>query len=97
MVTLLIALYSTFAERKVAAFCRTGLVPTGPAPGGLLQPLADGIKMFTKEEIMPNTADQLLFLLGPVIAMLIALLTSAVIPWGRDLMVDGRHFSPAGG
>ena len=92
-VTLLIALYSTFAERKVAAFMQDRLGPDRAGPGGILQPLADGIKMFTKEEIMPNTSDRLLFLLGPVIAMLTALMTSAVIPWGRDLMVDGRHFS----
>ena len=92
-VTLLIALYSTFAERKVAAFMQDRLGPDRAGPGGILQPLADGIKMFTKEEIMPNTSDRLLFLLGPVIAMLTALMTSAVIPWGRDLLVGGRHFS----
>lgn len=92
-VTLLIALYSTFAERKVAAFMQDRLGPDRAGPGGILQPLADGIKMFTKEEIMPNTSDRLLFLLGPVIAMLTALMTSAVIPWGRDLMIGGKHFS----
>ncbi len=92
-VTLLIALYSTYAERKVAAFMQDRLGPDRAGPGGILQPLADGIKMFTKEEIMPNTSDRLLFLLGPVIAMLTALMTSAVIPWGRDLMVGGRPFS----
>jgi NADH-quinone oxidoreductase subunit H len=92
-VTLLIALYSTYAERKVAAFMQDRLGPDRAGPGGILQPLADGIKMFAKEEIMPNTSDRLLFLLGPVIAMLTALMTSAVIPWGRDLMVGGRHFS----
>ncbi len=92
-VTLLIALYSTFAERKVAAFMQDRLGPDRAGPGGILQPLADGIKMFTKEEIMPNTSDRLLFLLGPVIAMLTALMTSAVIPWGRDLTIGGRNFS----
>jgi NADH-quinone oxidoreductase subunit H len=92
-VTLLIALYSTFAERKVAAFMQDRLGPDRAGPGGILQPLADGIKMFTKEEIMPNTSDRLLFLLGPVIAMLTALMTSAVVPWGRDLMIGGKHFS----
>jgi NADH-quinone oxidoreductase subunit H len=92
-VTLFIALYSTFAERKVAAFMQDRIGPDRAGPGGILQPLADGIKMFTKEEIMPSTSDRLLFLLGPVIAMLTALMTSAVIPWGRDLVVHGRQFS----
>ncbi len=92
-ITLLIALYSTYAERKVAAFMQDRLGPDRAGPGGLLQPLADGIKMFTKEEIMPNTSDRLLFLLGPVIAMMTALMTSAVVPWGRDLVIGGRHFS----
>jgi len=92
-ITLLIALYSTYAERKVAAFMQDRLGPDRAGPGGILQPLADGIKMFTKEEIMPNTSDRLLFLLGPVIAMLTALMTSAVIPWGSDLIIGGKHFS----
>jgi NADH-quinone oxidoreductase subunit H len=92
-ITLLIALYSTYAERKVAAFMQDRLGPDRAGPGGILQPLADGIKMLTKEEIMPYTSDRLLFLLGPVIAMLTALMTSAVIPWGRDLIIGGKHFS----
>jgi NADH-quinone oxidoreductase subunit H len=92
-ITLLIALYSTYAERKVAAFMQDRIGPDRAGPGGFLQPLADGIKMFTKEEIMPNTSDRLLFLLGPVIAMMTALMTSAVVPWGKDLVIGGRHFT----
>jgi NADH-quinone oxidoreductase subunit H len=92
-VTLFIALYSTYAERKVAAFMQDRLGPDRAGPWGILQPLADGIKMFTKEEIMPNTSDRLLFLLGPVIAMLTALMTSAVVPWGRDLVIGGKSFT----
>jgi len=90
VITLLIALYSTYAERKVAAFMQDRLGPDRAGPWGILQPLADGIKMFTKEEIMPNTSDRMLFVMGPVIAMLTALMTSAVIPWGRDLVVGGK-------
>ncbi len=90
VITLLIALYSTYAERKVAAFMQDRLGPDRAGPGGILQPLADGIKMFSKEEIMPNTSDRMLFVMGPVIAMLTALMTSAVIPWGRDLNIGGK-------
>jgi NADH-quinone oxidoreductase subunit H len=91
--TLLVALYSTYAERKVAAFMQDRLGPNRAGPFGILQPFADGIKMFTKEEILPNTSDRTLFLLGPGIAMLTALMTSAVIPWGKDLVIGGKHFS----
>jgi NADH-quinone oxidoreductase subunit H len=92
-ITMLVALYSTYAERKVAAFMQDRLGPNRAGPWGLLQPLADGVKMFTKEEIQPNTSDRVLFLMGPSIAMLTALMTSAVIPWGKDLVINGKHFS----
>jgi NADH-quinone oxidoreductase subunit H len=93
LITLVIAMYSTYAERKVAAFMQDRLGPDRAGPWGILQPLADGIKMFTKEEIQPNTSDKLLFFIGPSIAMLTALMTSAVIPWGRDLVIGGKPFS----
>src|ERR1044071_9497783 len=82
-VTLFIAMYSTYAERKVAAFLQDRLGPDRAGPFGILQPLADGVKMFMKEEIIPTTSDRLLFIIGPGIAMLTALMTSAVIPWGQ--------------
>jgi NADH-quinone oxidoreductase subunit H len=92
-ITMIIALYSTYAERKVAAFMQDRLGPNRAGPFGLLQPFADGIKMFTKEEITPNTSDKLLFLLGPSIAMLTALMASAVVPWGKDIVIGGKHYS----
>jgi NADH-quinone oxidoreductase subunit H len=92
-ITLLVALYSTYAERKVAAFMQDRLGPDRAGPGGMFQPFADGIKMFTKEEILPNTSDRMLFLLGPGIAMLTALMASAVIPWGSDLVIGGKMVS----
>jgi NADH-quinone oxidoreductase subunit H len=55
-----------------------------------LQPLADGAKLFTKEEFFPNTPNRFLFILGPAIAMSTALITSAVIPWGDKIHVFGR-------
>jgi NADH-quinone oxidoreductase subunit H len=90
-ITLFIAMYSTYAERKVAAFLQDRLGPDRAGPYGILQPLADGVKMFMKEEIIPNTSDRFLFIIGPGIAMLTALMTSAVIPWGKNLSIGGHE------
>lgn len=88
-ITMLIALYSTFAERVLAGYFQDRLGPNRAGPGGLLQPLADGVKMFTKEDFIPDTPNKLLFILGPGLAMTTALMTSAVIPWGRELTIFG--------
>ncbi|NHM00619.1 NADH-quinone oxidoreductase subunit NuoH [Flavobacterium difficile] len=88
--TMLMAMYSTWAERKVAAFLQDRVGPNRAGWGGLLQPLADGAKLFTKEEFFPNTPNKFLFILGPAIAMSTALITSAVIPWGDQIEVFGR-------
>ncbi len=93
LVTLLIAMYSTYGERKVAAFMQDRRGPNRAGPFGLLQPLADGIKMFMKEEIIPLSANRALFILGPSIAMTTALLTGVVIPWGGTITIGGREFS----
>ena len=92
-ITLLIAAYSTYAERKVSAFMQDRLGPNRAGPFGLLQPLADAGKMFFKEEIIPNSSDRFLFILAPGIAMLTALITSSVIPWGKSLIIHGKEFS----
>lgn len=89
-ISLLIAMYSTYAERKVAAFLQDRLGPNRAGPFGILQPLADGVKMFMKEEIIPNVSNKFLFILGPSIAMLTALMTGAVIPWGPSLHIGGE-------
>jgi NADH-quinone oxidoreductase subunit H len=89
-VTMLMAMYSTWAERKVAAFLQDRVGPNRAGWGGLLQPLADGMKLFAKEEFEPNTKNKFLFFLGPAIAMSAALMTSAVIPWGDKLEIFGR-------
>jgi NADH-quinone oxidoreductase subunit H len=93
LITLVIAMYSTYGERKVAAFMQDRRGPNRAGPFGLLQPLADGLKMFMKEDIIPLTANKTLFILGPAIAMSIALLTGAVIPWGGTITIGGREFS----
>jgi NADH-quinone oxidoreductase subunit H len=82
VVTLGIAAYSTYGERKVAAFMQDRLGPDRAGPFGILQPIADGIKMFTKEDFIPRESNRLLFILGPGIFIFVALMTSAVIPWG---------------
>lgn len=84
-ITLLIATYSTYAERKVAAFIQDRLGPNRAGPWGLLQPIADAGKMFFKEDFIPAKASKWLFIAGPSIAMLTACMTSAVIPFGGSL------------
>jgi NADH-quinone oxidoreductase subunit H len=92
ILSLVVAMYSTLIERKVAAFFQDRLGPNRAGPWGILQPLADGIKLFFKEEFMPNTADKFLYILGPALTMFIALLTSAVIPWGPPVIINGNEY-----
>jgi NADH-quinone oxidoreductase subunit H len=92
-VSLVIAMYETYAERKIAAFMQDRRGPNRAGPFGLLQPLADGGKLFFKEEIIPNTSNKFLFILGPSLAMMTAMMTSAVIPWGGTVEVFGRSVS----
>lgn len=87
MGSLVIAMYATYAERKVAAVLQDRRGPNRAGPFGLLQPLADGLKLFFKEEIIPDFSSKFLFILGPSMAMLTAIMTSAVVPWG-----DKIHF-----
>ncbi len=87
---MVMAMYSTWAERKVAAFLQDRVGPNRAGWGGLLQPLADGAKLFAKEEFEPDTKNRFLFFVGPAIAMSTALMTSAVIPWGDKLHIFGR-------
>jgi NADH-quinone oxidoreductase subunit H len=91
--SLLIAMYETYGERKVAAFMQDRIGPNRAGPFGILQPLADGVKMFMKEEVIPATSNRFLFILGPGIAMTCALMTSAVIPWGPNIVLFGKSVS----
>ena len=86
-----IALYTTFAERKVAAVLQDRPGPERAGPFGLFQPLADGLKLIMKEEIIPNSSNKALFVLGPGLAMTAALMTCAVIPWGSSVHLFGRE------
>ncbi|MBC7914429.1 MAG: NADH-quinone oxidoreductase subunit NuoH [Pyrinomonadaceae bacterium] len=84
-VSLGVAAYSTLAERKIAAFLQGRVGPHRAGWGGMFQPLADGGKMFFKEEIIPSESNAFLFIAGPSLALLTALIGSAVIPWGQPL------------
>jgi len=92
-VSLVIAMYATWAERKVAAVMQDRLGPNRAGPFGLLQPLADGLKLFMKEEIIPSASSKFLFITGPALAMVTALMTSAVIPWGPSVHLFGRDIN----
>ncbi len=89
-VSLIVAMYETWAERKVAAVIQDRRGPNRAGPIGILQPLADGLKLFMKEEIVPNLSNKFLFILGPGIAMLTAMMTSAVVPWAGNIHAFGR-------
>jgi NADH-quinone oxidoreductase subunit H len=93
MGSLVIAMYTTFAERKVAGLLQDRPGPNRAGPFGMLQPLADGLKLFFKEEIIPNFSSKLLFIMGPALAMMTAIMTSAVIPWGDKVHLFGRDIS----
>src|SRR5690606_28834277 len=82
---LVVAMYSTWAEGKVAAYIQDRRGPNRAGWGGLLQPLADGGKLFFKEEITPRHAEKFLFILGPTLAMILGCMTGAVIPWSAPI------------
>ncbi|MEO7313484.1 MAG: NADH-quinone oxidoreductase subunit NuoH [Chitinophagaceae bacterium] len=92
-IALVFAMYSTYAERKVAAWLQDRRGPNRAGPFGILQPFADAVKLFSKEDIIPSHANKVLFVMGPGLAMMAALMTSAVIPWGTSLDIKGRIVS----
>ena len=93
LISLGIAAYQTYFERKLAAWIQDRVGPDRAGPFGILQPIADGVKMFMKEDFTPSNADRWLFILGPGIAMFTSLITSAIIPWGPNLHLFGREIS----
>ena len=86
------AAYATLWERKFAAFLQDRKGPSRAGWGGLLQPLADGVKMFMKEEIIPNVSNRALFILGPSLFMVTAVITSAVVPWAKPVNIGGHVY-----
>jgi NADH-quinone oxidoreductase subunit H len=92
-VSLLVAMYETYAERKVAAWMQDRRGPSRAGPFGILQPMADGLKLFMKEEIIPTSSSRWLFILGPGLAMLTAMMTSAVVPWSSHIHLGNHEVS----
>ena len=84
-VVMLTVAYTTLAERRISAFIQDRLGPNRVGPFGLLQPIADGIKSLVKEETLPGTSSKIYFMLGPMLAMVPALVTFAVIPFAAPL------------
>src|SRR5437667_10307720 len=85
--------YLQWVERKVIAHIQARLGPSRVGPHGLLQPLADVIKLITKEDLLPQHVNKFFFLLAPFLAVTMALLSISVIPFGRDFEVFGRTIS----
>ncbi len=87
--------YLTLMERKVLGFIQIRLAPTRVGPRGLLQPIADGIKLFLKEDLIPDKADRILFILAPVISIIPAFAALAVIPFsGTPFRILGWEIQP---
>src|SRR5690625_2937588 len=90
MIVLLTSMaYTTWYERKVLARFQDRLGPTRTGPAGLLQPLADAVKLMGKEDLVPAAADRKLFLVAPVITFVSAITSAAVIPWGGTVEIFG--------
>jgi NADH-quinone oxidoreductase subunit H len=82
--------YMTLFERKVAGRIQVRYGPNRVGPFGLLQPLADGIKLFFKEDVRPLGADPIVYLAAPAISVIVALLAFAVIPVGPTINIGGK-------
>ncbi len=81
-IVLTLVAYLVYLERKVSAFMQSRLGPMRVGPWGLLQPLADGLKLILKEDIVPIKADRAVFLIAPIVSVVAALVVLSVIPWG---------------
>lgn len=83
--------YLTFYERRVLARIQIRIGPNRAGPSGWFQPIADGIKLIFKEELIPARAYKVVFLLAPIITVFPALVIMAVIPWGTSITILGRQ------
>jgi len=85
--------YLTLYERKVLARMQSRVGPNRAGPWGILQPIADAVKLIFKEELTPAKADKLIFTLAPVITVVPAVVITAVVPWGPSLDIFGYHLN----
>jgi len=85
--------YTTFYERKLLARIQARVGPNRVGPKGLLQPIADAVKAFFKEELEPAGSEKLIFILAPVITVVPALIVLAVVPWGTSVTIGGREIA----
>src|SRR4030065_1300940 len=83
----------TYYERKAFARIQSRIGPNRAGLWGLLQPIADAVKLIFKQEMIPDKADKLLFTLAPVITVIPALIITAVVPWGRSISLFGRQIN----
>jgi NADH-quinone oxidoreductase subunit H len=83
-ITALWVAYATYLERKISAFMQARLGPMRVGPWGLLQPIADGLKLLVKEDFVPGNADRWIFFVAPYIAVVAAFIVLAVVPFGPD-------------
>lgn len=88
---MLIAAYLTWAERKIAGRMQVRYGPNRAGPFGLLQPIADAVKAFFKEDVIPGRADKVCFVIAPLIVMASAISLFGVIPFGNKLVLFGRE------
>jgi NADH-quinone oxidoreductase subunit H len=89
VITLTAVAYTVLLERKVLGRMQNRWGPSRVGPFGLLQPLADGIKLFLKEDMMPTSVERFLFVLAPIIALACALISISVVPFGQETMYHG--------
>ncbi|MEN6410091.1 MAG: NADH-quinone oxidoreductase subunit NuoH [Anaerolineaceae bacterium] len=85
--------YTTLYERKVLARMQVRLGPNRAGWKGILQPVADGLKLIFKEELTPANADKLIFFFAPILTVMPALIITAVVPWGGTVVIGGREVS----
>lgn len=85
--------YMTWAERKVIALMQDRIGPNRTGPFGLLQPIADGIKLLGKEDLIPKFADKRVFVIAPLISFVTAPLAALVIPFGDPITIRGQEIN----
>jgi len=83
--------YATYMERKVVAYMQHRIGPSYAGPYGLLQPLADAVKMAFKEDIVPDRVERITYALAPILAFVPSLLSFAVVPFSADFSLVGRQ------